>query len=272
MIPAVALLSYNRPKLLKLVLQSIVAQQSWGNLKPKFFLAQDFSDSKTCSECIKLAKSYLGSDLTVLYTDQNLGVARNFDRLERMVFQKFNFDHVLFLEDDLVLARHYFDLAGLFVRYMRQNREIGMMSGRGNSMHPSLELQEKNKNKLIQSDEHNWGFVLSKKAWTARQKILRPYLDVILKIHYRTRNQPPYKDQINSIKKSLGYSTDDLHSSQDSMKNAALVRAGFCRLSTFTVNAQYIGVDGEHSDQTKFYNQGHGKQIIFNKLPNHFEL
>ena len=265
MILPVIIFSYNRPKLLEQLLQSIAVQKVGKGINLNFILAQDYFNTSVYNYCIDLTRKYLGQNIVILRTSINLGVARNFDRAENYVFKKNKFEYALFLEDDLLLTPDYFMLSIKFIKHMMQNQHVGMMAGRGNRLNPDILLQNKYENKLINLDEHNWGFVLSRRAWLARQKLLKPYLDIVLKIPYRQRNKLPYKKEIDKVKLNLGFAPNELHSSQDSIKNAAMLKSGFLRLGTFANFSQYIGKEGEHSNSKKFFEQGHGFQNILNK-------
>ena len=263
----VVIICYDRERELEALLQCITRQITDDlRVSFKFFAALDYSTSKKQSDIKALLRKYL-IDVEILQSSENIGIARNFSKIEKYLFEDLKYDYVAFLEDDLVLAPHYFALFERFMDFMENNPCVGMISGRGNARYPSYEEQLANMDKFVLCDEHNWGFLLRRDAYVKRKILLHDYYDLMEQINYRDRNKTPNKEIINEIKNNLGYLHGGSESSQDSMKNAAMARAGFMRLATFTVNAQYVGVNGEHSNIQKFSDKGHLNQVIFDRLP-----
>src|SRR5262249_26340058 len=111
----VAVLSFGRPALLERVLTSL-RTQTHRVPDERGFLFQDGTldqwanaeviPQATRDNCISVFRKIFPHG-NVISSDKNLGIALNFDRAERMMFEQA--EAAAFFEDDLVLSEHYLD-------------------------------------------------------------------------------------------------------------------------------------------------------------------
>lgn len=277
----IVIMSFDRPKYLERVLQTVVAQRPFRKREPVFYLLQDGSVSPRsgrvfgnqekilCSR--EIFAQYLPQGL--LYaSEHNLGVAMNFDRAERLVFEEQGHDVAIFLEDDLLLQPNYFRIMEELLDIALQRDDIGMVSACGFRVSTPLAEQRRRKHEICLMDEHNWAFGLTRRAWRKRDTVLKPYLKRMCQIDYRDRDQGVDKQWIVALQKAHARHGQGYLSSQDSIKNLAMELLELHRISTFTNNARYIGKQGEHSTFEKFQKRGYETTVMFNDEHDGFDV
>lgn len=269
---AIVVMSFDRPHYLERVLQTVTTQKPFKNARPDFFLFQDgavsaatgtaFGDPDKVSMAQEVFTRYL-PDGTIFASPYNLGVALNFDRAENTIYEKFEYQSAIFLEDDLLLQPSYFRIMEELLEIAAQRDDIGMVSARGYRNGMPLGEQRRRAREIRLMDEHNWGFGMHRDAWRARKRVLRPYLDLMTSIDYRKRDKGEMKANLAALQKSLSRHGRGYLTSQDSMKNLAFELLGRHRITTFTNNARYIGKVGLHSNEEKFAARGHHETVVY---------
>ncbi|EPW6429589.1 glycosyltransferase family A protein [Vibrio parahaemolyticus] len=260
----VVIMSYNRPQYLQSVLESFRQQNSVNGYQFTFYLFQDGprleqDEYEIVEQCIQVFKSFF--PLGVIHSSrENLGIAQNYDRAERFVFEELQAEYAFFFEDDLVVQPHYFQLLNALIRTYLNNSQVGMVTCCGPERHPSLECQKQNQLRLIHAG-FNWGFALKRNHWLKRKEVLEPYLSIVKRNDYRFRD----KKAIWGFYHSLGFGP--LPTSQDRAKNLATLYLGVLRLNTTTVNASYIGSIGEHFNTSQYNQRGFDRQTLYPKVP-----
>jgi hypothetical protein len=272
-------MAFDRPAYLESVLQTVVRQDGYGKFEPVFFFFQDGAVSprtgnaagspERIAASIGVFESYF-PDAEILPSKDNLGVAMNFDRAERILFEEYNYEAAIFLEDDLILQPHYMNTMAALIEIALERTHIGMVSACGYLMSTPLAVQRARARELCLMDEHNWAFGITRRAWMARDKVLRPYLDLVSDIDYRTRSTR--NPQLKAYQRGLGRGGRGYLTSQDSMKNLALETLGIHRVSTFTNNARYIGKIGEHSTEEKFSAKRYDQTILYDAVQTEFDV
>ncbi|MBY6243599.1 glycosyltransferase family 2 protein, partial [Methylosinus sp. Sm6] len=136
----IAIMSFDRPQYLQAVLQSLARQHWPATLEPQFFLFQDsaksgrtgaaLGDEDAAAASVRVFQRYF-PDGVVVQAEHNLGVARNFDRAERVFFEDLRAEAAVFLEDDMVLSRYYFAAMAELAEIALRRPEIGMFSAYG---------------------------------------------------------------------------------------------------------------------------------------------
>ncbi|MDD3444606.1 MAG: hypothetical protein PHS60_04300 [Zavarzinia sp.] len=268
----IAIMSFDRPHYLERVIHSVLRQTDCSPFEPVFFLFQDgaksprtgamATETTLINRSIDVFKKYF-PDGFIVNSDFNLGVAMNFDRAERVLFEDNKFDAAIFLEDDMLLQPHYFSTMGALLNIAFSRDDIGMFSAYGFRNTTPLVEQRARERELCLMDEHNWAFGITREAWAARDKVLRWYLDLISDIDYRTRGDR--NPQLRGLQRALGRGGKGYLTSQDSMKNLACEVLGIHRINTFTNNACYIGRVGEHSTEDKFRLGGYANTVLYDR-------
>jgi len=202
----------------------------------------------------------------------NLGVALNFDRAERKIFQEIGYQSAIFLEDDLLLSPSYFRIMEELLEIAAERPDIGMVSALGYKNRMPLCEQQRRAREIRLMDEHNWGFGMHREAWCARNRVLQPYLKLMASVDYRDRDTGEMKFKLAALQKSFSRHGRGYLTSQDSMKNLAFELLGRHRITTFTNNARYIGEVGLHSNEGKFAAGGYHETIVYNGEHDGFEF
>jgi hypothetical protein len=271
---AIAVMSFDRPRYLERVLQTVVAQDPFETAGAVFYLFQDGSISPRTAKTygkrdqmdvsVTTFRDYLPGG-HVFQAEINLGVAMNFDRAERVLFEENDYEAAIFLEDDLILQPSYFRIMEDLLNRVRDREDIGMVSARGYRNDTPLPDQRFRAREVRLMDEHNWAFGMTRRAWQARDRVMRPYLDIVGGIDYRERDQGERKVALKMLQQSLGRHGHGYLTSQDSMKNMAFEILGLNRITTYINNARYIGKEGEHSNADKFAQRGYHRTVLYDR-------
>jgi hypothetical protein len=268
----ICVMSFNRPDYLGRVLQSLQRQRGCNIENRNVVLFQDgavnpFSNERHASDedinkCIDTFKSYFpnGNIRTSLV---NLGVALNFERAERYVFEELNSDCAIFLEDDLVLSDDYIAVLENLIESFFQDQRVGYVTAYGHH-NRSLEEQRANRNKLI-SLYHNWGFALYRRQWLKIRSHLLEYLNLIKDIDYTKRD----RESISKLFASWGFGCPA--TSQDAAKTIACCIDGAIKINTYACNATYIGEHGLHMNPELFQKRGYANSVLYPERIENFE-
>lgn len=277
----IVIMSFDRPQYLERVLQTVVSQRPFRQREPVYYMLQDGCVSPRSGRIIGNQTNILRSrEVFAQYLPQgqlyasehNLGVAMNFDRAERLVFEDLAHDIAIFLEDDLLLQPSYFRIMEELLNIALQREDIGMVSACGFRVSTPIAEQRHRRREICLMDEHNWAFGLTRRAWRARDAVLQPYIRRMRQIDYRDRDKGEDKQWMAALQKAYARHGQGYLSSQDSMKNLAMEVLDLHRISTFTNNARYIGKQGEHSTLEKFQKRGYETTIMFNDEHDGFEV
>lgn len=267
---AIVVMSFNRPRYLDEVCQSLANQEC--SVSPEnIFFFQDggfniFSNRQYASEneaadCIKVFCSHFPNS-NILPSPVNLGVALNFDRAERYVFEQMNYDAAIFLEDDMILSPSYVGIVESLLELASDNPRIGMVSAYGKGPGVDVEEQVANCDKIIEM-RHNWAFGITKSFWKRRQTLVDQYVDAMRSTDYRPIFRPMRK--IHRLQDAWEFKRNA--NSQDVIKQMATVLAGGARITTFGNYARYIGEVGLHSNPDKFARGGYQNTVLCPKAP-----
>lgn len=252
----IAILSYNRPHLLKAFLASIKKQSA--PVDPEnIALFQDNGDAAndaciaTFREAFPLGKIYP--------TENNLGIALNMDRAERYIFEVLGADVGYFFEDDLILGQHYIAALNQLADFALQDERIGYVAAYGCHA-ASLEEQKRRRHDVIPMT-HKWGFALTRSHWCRQRDIIEPYLDIVRQRPYRERDHAA----IQTYFRKLGYPL--VATSQDAAKDVASFVLGATKIMSFACFGKYEGREGVHFTPEAYQLLGYDKTEVFNEPP-----
>jgi hypothetical protein len=247
--------AYNRPDYLDQVLEALKPQTK----DSEVFLFQDgprilTDDKPKVAESVSVFKKHFPKS-TVFDSPVNLGVGFNQKRAREFIFSRA--DSAIFVEDDIVLNSYYIEQLNFLMDKFQDDEDIGMISCFG-EIHRHTDVfgycdyltkyddwdkqQERNKDKFMQM-EHIWGYGFFKRAYERVVPFMEGYY-AMLPDDYRGR---PHK-QILQYCDQYGISPSKVVTSQDSVLSAFLALHNMIKISTFTMNAKYIGEWGEHSN------------------------
>ena len=72
----------------------------------------------------------------VFESNDNLGIAMNFDRAERYVFEILSADAAIFFEDDMIISPVYLEVLGRLIERALEDERIGYVAAFGNFAAP----------------------------------------------------------------------------------------------------------------------------------------
>jgi hypothetical protein len=267
----IAVMSFNRPGLLKEVLTSLKTQTIPLN-ESRIYLFQDGANSRFTSiaadnslgnECVRSFLEIFPNG-QVLQSAVNLGVALNFDRAERLFFEKLEAECGLFFEDDLVLSPHYLDALLQLVDFALSEPLVSYVGAYGDHT-ASLERQRFNSKRVIPLI-HNWGFAITRRQWLQQNKVVDGYLAIVQENDYQRRDH----QRIENYFGSFGFATGC--SSQDWAKVVAGLVLGTTRLMCFPCFGHYIGREGLHFTTDLYAREGYATTRLFDGPPPLFDL
>jgi hypothetical protein len=237
----IAILSFDRPQYLDAVLISLKAQT-----KPidRIILFQDGPKSASTNHCVQLFQTQFPQGV-VRQSAVNLGVARNFDRAERYMFEELNTEAAYFFEDDMILSPHYLAMLDRLTDFALAEDKVAYVAAYGKRQSKLVE-QRVHQNEIIRMD-NKWGFALTRRQWTAQRGILAAYLDIVALCDYQYRDN----QAIWAYHQTLGYGAG---TSQDGMKDVASCLLGTTKIMTHACFGRYIGAIGANGTQ-QFYDE-----------------
>jgi len=265
---AIALITYYRDEYFSKVLESIVSQKINGKALVDlydFYIFQDGLDnpndemtlfhatiSKRVKQCGLVKQFY--------QQDKNLGVAKHFDWVERLLFQEKAYDFVVFCEDDMILGPAYMNTLDQMANLFAEDNRVGMLSAHSQNYVISKERQFKRQNEYLAMG-HNWGFGLYRRAWADIYPLITHYLELISALPYGQRNHRV----IQYWQQQCGFQVGA--TSQDYIKACALTALGYLRISSYPNYGFYIGAKGEHYYPEAYAQQKYAETIMLDESP-----
>jgi len=247
----IVVLSYNRPALLRAVLESLRVQVDATD-DAGVYLFQD-GGSEFEGECVNVfAELFPGG--TVMLANKNLGIAENFDRAERFLFEQLKADCAFFFEDDLVLSPQYLSALHQLASFALNDPRVGYFAAYGD--HRASESEQRARSREVVRMSHKWGFGLTRSHWLRQQPIVERYLTIVRKKPYMHRDAVA----IRALFADLGYASAG--TSQDAAKDIACHVLGATKIMSFACFAKYEGREGMHT-RTDFYDKnGWGETVV----------
>ena len=203
----IAILSFSRPDYLRLVLTSLRRQTDPDD---EIVLFQDGAfnpvsqrwktDPAKIDACAEVFRRIIPWG-EIRQAPQNLGIVDNYRRAEDYAFVERRHDACLFLEDDLVLSRHYLAAIRRLIAWAHDDRRIAYVSAYGNFW-AGLRDQWRNRHRLMHMHE-NWGFAMTRAAWLDEQPFRRRYFALLEDVDYSQRDN----GRIRGFFRELGIET-----------------------------------------------------------------
>ena len=257
----IAILSFNRPAYLRQVLESLRPQITE---KDMVILFQDGAWNRwsqrrrargqDINRCVAIFRKLIPwGDVHV--ANDNLGIAFNYERAERFVFEALGAEKALFLEDDLVLSRNFIAVTKQLLDLAMGEPRIGYVSAYGN-LWASLDEQILRGGELLPMHE-NWGAALTRNSWLAERPFRLKYLELVRDSDYASRDQVQIKD----FYARRGW--QNKITSQDAARWISCLERQAIRLTTFACHARYIGEKGAHSTPENYRRSGFDRTAMF---------
>jgi hypothetical protein len=271
----IVVMSFNRPDYLRSTLWSLLQQPSvvdgsrevhlFQDGAVNFFSGERYATDEDIERSVHIFKEVFPGG-TAHVSDQNIGIALNFDRAERYVFLERGFPSATFFEDDMVLSPHYVAVLQRFLEFAASPEShglVGYVAAYGNHR-AKLEDQRKRQRDVV-SVGHSWGYGVTRSHWLQVREVIDPYIKIVADCDYRRRP----KAKVGSVHKSLGLATNAL--SQDAMKTIATTWLGRARLMPFVCLGKYVGANGVNFTPEAFAKRGYGNEELFPDLPGDFD-
>jgi hypothetical protein len=253
----IVIVSFDRPDYLQLVLESLNSQSGVNLIRHPIFLFQDgsvndfsgrqYCDAAAAERNVAIFRALVPHGVPMV-AEANLGVARNFDRAERFVFEALRAPAAIFLEDDLILGPYYLRTLMKLIDLALRDERIGYVGAFGNFRAP-LEEQKRRASEIGVLG-HNWAFGLTRRQWLLQKPYVDQYMDIVASSDYRGRDHA----RIAQLFQSWGLGVPG--TSQDIAKTHATVLTNTARVSTFACFGRYIGQKGLHFDPEQFKRLG----------------
>ncbi len=232
------------------------------------FIYQDNGIKSTKKENLEVAKKIKHKNKFFIQRDKNFGCERNITYGFFDMFEKYNFDKIFVIEDDLVICKNYFNY--LFSSYNNikvNDPSIGMFQGWNKCLLSLEQKKQKLSNYEKNIDEHLWGFIWEKSTFLKIKPHLVNYLSIFSEQPYNTESNyfrdmhlrekikslykgmyigSPHKDSIPNhvIKRFLENSVPCL--SQDGVIEFSLFVEGYSRYFSTINRSVCIGQTGQH--------------------------
>lgn len=261
----IAVMSFNRPAYLREVLASLAAQQGAAMQGRRVILFQDgarnaysgrlAAEPAEIAACIAVFREHFPQG-EVMAAEANLGVAENFLRAERHLFETLGAECGFFFEDDLVLAPRYLATLEALREALQARPEVGYFACYGNLAAGLAEQLARPRQ--MRRLEHLWGFGLFRRHWRDLQPLLADYYALLHGRDYHPKSRPTAAilEHYRSRGIPLGVS------SQDDVKKVLTYHLGRVALNTQVVSARYIGERGLHSTPQRYAAGGYGATVI----------
>ena len=268
----IIVMSFNRPDYLRTVLLSLKAQSLAVLAERKIALFQDgnynpfskksHSDPNLAPACVEVFKELFPAG-EVRLSDVNLGVALNFDRAERFVFEELGAEAAIFLEDDLELSEHYIDVLDNLLAANCNDERVGYLAAYGDHQ-LSTETQRSNSHALAVL-HHNWGFAVYRRQWERMRPYTLQYLEFVRDCDYGQRDH----EAIKRLFASWGFSPPA--TSQDAAKTTICCVIETLKLNTVACFARYIGEQGLHMNTDEFFAKNYRETRMLAETVTEFE-
>ncbi len=261
----IAILSFDRPEYLREVLTSLRVQTDERDRITLFqdgawnpYSARKKADPANIQACVELFRRIFPWG-EIAASEQNLGIAQNYERAELELFGRARAPCALFLEDDLVLSPNYLAVTRMLLELAQREKRIAYVSAYGDFW-ASREEQEKRRRELIHMHE-NWGFAMSREAWLEERPFRRQYLELLAGRDYTERDDA----RIRAFYRARRWTVNV--TSQDCARWIASIELNKVRLTTVPCHARYIGRRGVHSTKQAYDRAGFAKTVIFDGQP-----
>jgi hypothetical protein len=263
--PPIAVIAFNRPHYLKQFLASLAAQQPRINPR-RVHLVQDGAVNRY-SGIRYAADADIAASISVFRnhfpighvhsSPQNLGIAENVLRAEKLLFETLGAPVGYFFEDDLVLSPHYVAALDRMRRALARFDRIVYFNANG-SHRSSLEEQRRNAGKLVFMGNFT-AFALKRSHWIR----MKPFLDGYHRLVIGTDERIAPRDQLRALLRSWGRSQTHPHTGQDGARDLATHLMSRWRATCFQVYSRSIGLWGTHVRPEIFEELGLHQAVIY---------
>ncbi|WP_372624520.1 hypothetical protein [Falsiroseomonas sp.] len=261
----VILFAFTRPDYLRRLCLSLKAQQGVELPDAQVHLLQDgarsrrsgvlYGDPARIAESIAVFRELFPGG-HVHASPDNLGVAMNILRGERLAFLSLKADIAYFFEEDLELGPCYLAMLEALAGLLGRDPRSGYFAAYGDHQREVDPAAPR-----LVPLEHHWGFGLTRRCWQAMQPLLKPYHEIVAQYDYR------FRPDLRIVELYRDRPVSSLQSSQDVAKTLACAELGFARVNTDVGYARYIGEQGESFRPGRFETLGLDRMQVATAMP-----
>ncbi|MFC3123829.1 hypothetical protein ACFOD4_02050 [Pseudoroseomonas globiformis] len=251
----IVIFSFDRPQYLGRLCASLRTQRRVEIRDEDVYLLQDgavsphsgvrMAEDDAIAACIAAFREHFPGG-KVMHSTENLGIAFNIRRGEKLVFETLDSDVGYFFEDDLEAGPLYMHMMEEMYAALRHVPRMGYFAAYGDQKlsAPGPEVR------LIPL-AHNWGFGLLRGAWRQIDaKLSRGFYKVLEGRDYGARNH----FRLHDLMRESAVATSA--TSQDAFKAMACAELGLVRVRSDVCFARYIGEHGVHFTPKNFEKHG----------------
>jgi hypothetical protein len=261
----IIIFAFARPEYLRRLCASLQAQRGVAILDKQVHLVQDGSRSRRSGLVYGEPEKIEASIATfreffpggqVHASPENLGVAMNIHRGEKLAFQTLKAELAYFFEEDIELGPCYLAMMEQLRRLLAPHKTVGYFAAYGDHQRRSNPDAP-----ALVPMEHHWGFGLTRPCWQAMQPWLKPFHEVYGQVDYQAR---PHLRIVELYEEKA---VSHMASSQDVAKTMACADLGFARVNTDVCYARYIGAQGESFQAESFASLGFDTMSYVTAMP-----
>jgi hypothetical protein len=259
---AILLLGFNRVDYFGQTLAALQANEAAHDCDLHVYL--DGGEKARQEEIVALVKASTFENVNYVLRESNWGIGRHLIDARRTLFDELNYDRVILLEDDMILAPSYIQTVLDLSQWSQKFCDVGtVMAYNINS--DSLQQQQSQQEQVIATNRHFWGYVLTRDVWQIIKPIVYDFEKKYLmntsyakRSHFRIRwmFMRSWMSKKRQTRSGTRMVPDEClaapfpkiprksPTSQDAITALALWHHGFARITTRVSRAQYIGVEG----------------------------
>lgn len=255
----IIIFAFDRGPYLQRFCRSLKAQQGVALDERRIFLLQDgavsrrsgvrYAQDEAMAESVTAFRSVFPQG-QVVASPENLGIAGNIRRGERLAFEALDAPLAYFFEDDLELGPAYLLMMERLREALAPHPEVAYFAAYGDHR-----VTARPDRVNLMPLDHHWGFGLRRDAWRRMAEWLAPYYAIIDRTDYPNRNHLAVYRWLEGQEMAID------KSSQDALKALAAARLGYARVMTDTCFARYIGEKGASFNEKRFREMGYDRMV-----------
>jgi hypothetical protein len=262
----IGILLFNSPDYSEIVLRSLLSQDIKVDPSRVVITVDGYIGSKDESagknnqvdQVIAIAKRFF-PDSKIVQNITNQGIAKQFQFLERELFNFPNSEWALFLEHDFELFPNYLRGIDTLMKATNQFDEIVQVDCTGDT-HMRLSRGVNS----VYPTKHHWAFALKKSHYLERNFIVSEYVESI-STSYHLRDW----QKVNHVLQRHG--VYPFVSDQDSVNRAIMHKMGKLAVTSGLHLGRYIGAEGEHFTPELFAKLGYENWDSYSGAEFHIE-
>ena len=277
---AILLLGFNRVEYFDQTLKSLEKNSAAYECDIHIYL--DGGEKSRQEELVALVEKSKFTDVNFVLRPDNWGIGRHLIDARRTLFDELNYDRLILLEDDMLLAPNYIQTVVDMMDWTSKYCDVGTVMAYNLNTDPTT-LQEEQMSDVIATNRHFWGYGMTRQVWDIIKPIIYDFEQKYLlknayadRSHFRIRwsfmrsymskkrRQRTGKNLIpkECLAPPFPKIPRKSPTSQDAITALALWYHGFGRVTTRVSRAEYIGVEGFHTNQELYTTMGFQEQNI----------